>query len=203
MYIYGLCDPRTKEVRYIGASKNPKERLNRHIRSKESTHKWHWINSLLQQYIKPELFIIEDVPNDNWQWFEKFWIKQYKINGANLTNGTDGGDGVLGLRHSEESRHKMSISKKGMPSPNKGKHATEETRHKQSIAKIGKPSGAKGTHHSEEKRRKQSERFRELYQEGVITPPSQKGKKFSVEIRDRMCVSQKVRREREKKEKNV
>lgn len=31
-FIYSLKDPRTNEIKYVGKSNNPKNRLNRHIR---------------------------------------------------------------------------------------------------------------------------------------------------------------------------
>ncbi len=46
-----------------------------------------------------------------------------------------------GRHHSEEARRKMSLTRKGMPSPKKGKPGhpqTEETRRKQSLAHLGK-----------------------------------------------------------------
>ena len=56
----------------------------------------------------------------------------------------------LGKHPSEESRKKMSESKKGKPSWIKGKHHSEDTRKKMSEA-------TKGKHHSEETRKKISD----------------------------------------------
>jgi hypothetical protein len=53
----------------------------------------------------------------------------------------------LGHRHSEATRKKMSISRKGKPSNMLGKHHSEETKRKISLSKIG-------THHTEEARKK-------------------------------------------------
>ena len=50
-FIYGLCDPETNEIRYIGKSNQPKKRLQDHIYSCERTvtHKNNWIKSLLNK----------------------------------------------------------------------------------------------------------------------------------------------------------
>lgn len=47
--------------------------------------------------------------------------------GYNLTSG---GDGVLGLRHTDESKMRMSIAKQGINHPNYGKHLADTTREK-------------------------------------------------------------------------
>jgi hypothetical protein len=52
-----------------------------------------------------------------------------------LYNMTGGGDGASGLSHSEETRRKISDSKKGENNPNYGKTTSEETRKRISEAK--------------------------------------------------------------------
>ncbi len=68
-----------------------------------------------------------------------------KEDGGVLCNITKGGDGCLGIRHTEESKLKMSL-------PNKGKKISEW--HKQRISKFHK-----GKKHSEEYKKKMSERM--------------------------------------------
>jgi excinuclease UvrABC nuclease subunit len=48
VYIYGLQDPETKEVRYIGKANNPKVRYRQHIKGGRlnNQHKRGWINAL-------------------------------------------------------------------------------------------------------------------------------------------------------------
>lgn len=58
------------------------------------------------------------------------------------------------LKHSEESKKKMSIKRKGKPSNSKGKKRTEESKKKMSIVHIGLPSSRKGKHHTEEAKEK-------------------------------------------------
>ncbi len=95
--IYILIDPETNEVRYVGKTTNLKKRLNRHLNeSKKSTssHKKAWIKGLLKKGLEPQIQIIDEVKGDEWRFWEKYWIEQMKSWEFNLTNETDGGDGV-------------------------------------------------------------------------------------------------------------
>ena len=88
---------------------------------------------------------------------EIYYIKKYNsyINWENSNgyNETVGGDkGVKGLRHTKESKKKMSENKKGEKNSFYGKHHTEETKHQIS-------ERAKGRHHTEETK----EKLREIH----------------------------------------
>lgn len=60
----------------------------------------------------------------------------------------------VGLHHSEETKQKMSLVKKGLPSPKKGIPRPEETKQKISIAKKGIPTWNKGITWPEETKQK-------------------------------------------------
>ena len=92
-YIYILKDPITYEIRYVGKSNNPKRRLTYHLSKTKDigTHKRNWINSLNS---KPILEIIKEVPKNEWQKYEKFYIDYYLSIGCNLVNWGDGGEGL-------------------------------------------------------------------------------------------------------------
>ena len=94
-YIYTLIDPITKEIRYVGKSDNPKERLIEHIRKNKyiKTYKNIWIQSLTKKDLKPILEVVDTVDKTEWSEKEKYWIKHFKELGCKLTNLTDGGDG--------------------------------------------------------------------------------------------------------------
>jgi predicted GIY-YIG superfamily endonuclease len=96
VYIYTLEHPVTKEVRYIGKTKNPKERFHNHCNRlhNEHTHKRNWINSLRNQGLKPKMNILDEVTESEWKYWEKFWIEQFRQWGFNLVNHTSGGDGL-------------------------------------------------------------------------------------------------------------
>lgn len=61
---------------------------------------------------------------------EMHQIAQLRREGFPIINLTDGGDGVSGLVHSDESRKRISAAKMGYPSPRKGVTLSKETREK-------------------------------------------------------------------------
>lgn len=95
-FIYSLSDPRTNQIRYIGKANNPKARLVNHCNPARyrPTYKFNWIKELRGLGLKPILEILDEVPLDNWQFWEKFWIQLIKTWGFSLVNYTDGGDGL-------------------------------------------------------------------------------------------------------------
>lgn len=169
--IYGLLDPEKNTLRYVGKTVNPKRRLSRHISERfiHDSYKDRWIRKLLDKGIKPELIIIDEVPYDEWCFWEIHYISYFKMLGSKLTNSTNGGDqppSTKGRKHTKESRKKMSETKKGKDipwlnngprteehcvnlsksckgriSPNKGNKYSEEYKNKLSIAHIGLFSG--------------------------------------------------------------
>lgn len=96
VFIYTLSHPITKEVRYVGKTRNPKERYKNHLNKDHNkrSHKTNWIESLKAQKLKPVFEIIDEVPENEWKFWEQWWIQQMVIWGFNLTNHTIGGDGL-------------------------------------------------------------------------------------------------------------
>ena len=107
-YIYVLRDPRDNEVRYVGFTVNIKKRFHEHIseatRGIAKSHKARWINVLLNLDLRPIIEVIERGAGE-WQSVEQYWIRHYRMQGARLTNATDGGDGTL--NPSPETRKKL------------------------------------------------------------------------------------------------
>lgn len=124
-YIYALADSNTGIVKYIGKSNDPEHRLTTHLSTSrifKNTPKNAWLKSLS---VRPELIILDEVSKDNWEFWERYWISQFKTWGFDLKNSTDGGDGgntnqgkIFGPL-SEEIRSKISkTTKQGMLSEN-------------------------------------------------------------------------------------
>lgn len=150
VYIYGLRDPETHLIRYIGKAENPKARLSGHLRDKANCHRVHWIQGLLARGLKPEVVIIEKIEGEwPWQESERHWIDYGRRNGWDLTNNTDGGDGVCGLP--AETRSRMRKTWLGR------KHTPE------SLLRIG--AASRGRHHTPEHK----ERMRNLMRGRKIT----------------------------------
>lgn len=156
--IYALLDPRNEEIRYVGKTEGVlTHRLSVHISDakcgRDKCHRANWIRSLLRQDLKPSIQLIEEVPDEDWQWYETWWIVYGRVIGWNLTNSTLGGEGISGWKHSDEVRQKISEDKKGKyvgeSNPFFGKTHSEEFKHKMSGVK-------KGSVVSEETRRKMS-----------------------------------------------
>lgn len=133
-FIYALVDPRDVEIRYIGQTIRPKERLQNHCKEKSKCHRSHWIQQLRSLGLKPQMHIMEELEeSDPWKDREIWWIAYGRAEGWNLTNNTDGGDGVNGLP--EETRKRMALNWLGR------KHRPE------SLVKIGLAS--KGRKHDD------------------------------------------------------
>jgi hypothetical protein len=126
--IYGLVDPRTEEIRYIGKTrKSLSRRYSKHIREASDTtrsHKDAWIRQLYYLGLQPTVRVLEEIPEGEAELnsAERSWIQTFRMAGVNLTNMTDGGDcGPLpgeanpffGRHHSEESRKKISTGRRG------------------------------------------------------------------------------------------
>lgn len=93
--IYSLKDPETNLIRYIGKSNNVSKRFSAHLnRSRpHQTHKKNWIESLRKKGLKPIVEVVDIVPIGEWQFWETYWISQFKTWGFDLVNHTWGGDG--------------------------------------------------------------------------------------------------------------
>lgn len=175
--IYGLIDPNTNELRYIGKTNNQKVRLNRHHQLshlKSNSHHDNWIKSLLSSGQRAEMIIIETYNTyELLNQAEIDTIAYFKFIGCDLTNGTPGGDGRSNFKHSKETREKISkgnigkicsdSTKLAISMANKGNTVnigrvlSDETK-----AKIGKSNkiahqNDTGRPHSEETKKKLSE----------------------------------------------
>lgn len=133
VYIYGLVDPSTNELRYVGKTIHLKQRLRKHMTRLENNRKASWIKNLKEKGIKPELVIlevIEDSDDSDWQKWESWWIAYFLQLGCRLTNLNGGGQG--GIRPSDQTRQKQSLA-------HLGKTLSVTTRNKISHANKGVP----------------------------------------------------------------
>lgn len=155
--IYGLCEPQTWLLRYIGKSSSGLVRPRRHTHKtalKLRDHCHNWIRSLVESGRKPEIIVLETLPDDSsaaeLKNAEIRLISFFRSLGYPLTNLTDGGEGTSGYKQSEETRRKIGEANRvsllgnvpwnkglrtGRPAWNRGVSPSLETRAKMSKAK--------------------------------------------------------------------
>lgn len=124
--IYGIIDPRTHELFYVGKTKagRLRERMWAHRTAGRRNDKLlsaRKIRGILQDGYQPDAFVIETLSEDNWVDAEQFWIEYFKSIGCVLANHTIGGEGLNGVKHTKEAVAKMVTA-------NLGKKKSDECR---------------------------------------------------------------------------
>lgn len=98
-YFYYLIDPRDESVKYIGQSKNPKQRLFSHITESKIKNKSYyskknkWIRELSELGLKPVMTVFQEFKGSVHNAHLKEWeiITDHFERGIKLLNGNDGG----------------------------------------------------------------------------------------------------------------
>jgi len=117
-YIYYLTPSNNQnDIRYIGkTSFSLEQRLRGHLEDLKYSYKFYkanWIKSLFQQNLKPEIHLLDVIPEFEWQFWEIHYISLFRSWGFDLTNLTPGGEGVYkGFKHSEESEKRRKQKQK-------------------------------------------------------------------------------------------
>lgn len=150
--VYGLKDPITNRIRYVGKSSNYLYRPKEHLRDRnwngplKNTYLYRWIKKLNTKGLLPEIITLEST-NDGSRLalLERNWIAKLRKQGNRLCNLTEGGEGCSGRKVSKETKDKirkahfgrklseswrrnLSIAHKGLPSNRKGKKCSDETK---------------------------------------------------------------------------
>ena len=139
--IYGIVDPETNQLRYVGQTCNFLKRKSAHcsmaIRNINNTHIYNWLRSLYNKNITPEFIIIEECKKEDLDSLEIFYMDYFKMIGCNLTNSSVGGVSRRGFKQTEEMRQKLSLRMKGN-NWNKNKILPIKVRNKMSLSHTGK-----------------------------------------------------------------
>lgn len=128
--LYGLYDPLTGELRYIGNTTTSSTiRLKRHLEEarlcpNKRTHKLSWLRSLSTPPTVKTLAILCD--KQEAYRVEQRYIERLRFRGTRLVNANDGGLGSYGWRHTEDFKKKVGDRQRG-------KIVSTETRQKLSI----------------------------------------------------------------------
>lgn len=116
------------------------------IFSKQRSKQWHYV-------VNKHGFVAEIASkfkneNDAFE-HERFLIWCFKSIGIELINATEGGEGLSGFNHSEQTKFKISFK-------NSGRKLTEDHKLKLSLAKLGSNHHNFGNHHSDKTKEKLS-----------------------------------------------
>lgn len=111
VYIYTLStedDP--NNIRYVGKTNETlHRRLKRHLSpsylNENNNYKNNWLKKLLKENRKPIIKIIDEVSEDDWVFWEQYWISQFISWGFKLTNTTIGGEGIILTKEIIEKRN--------------------------------------------------------------------------------------------------
>lgn len=89
--IYGLYDPDTDELRYIGKANNAAKRLKTHVLERKLNRPINrWVNKLVVQGKCPVMRVLEIAQSNEWETAERRLIAFYRLT-TNLLNVADGG----------------------------------------------------------------------------------------------------------------
>lgn len=154
-FIYALIDPRDRQVRYVGFTTTTiQKRLARHLTDtiRKPYYVSKWLSQLLARGLIPDTLQLEEGSGPDWADAEIKWIAHFKSSGANLTNLTRGGDGIVGTTRSPEYREKLrqrmlgnKLTALSIPASiayHTGRITPPEVRAKMSVAHKGIPHSA-------------------------------------------------------------
>lgn len=113
--IYVLKEPDSLDIRYVGKTVNSLlSRLGSHISDAKNqninNHRVNWLRKLINGGKLPVIEEIDKCPWNESQGLETYYISYYKNLGCNLVNETEGGEGTLGNKQSQETVQKRKDS---------------------------------------------------------------------------------------------
>lgn len=83
--VYGLVDPRSGTVRYVGQARDPAARLEGHLES-PSRRVGEWVAELAAEGLVPEVRVLDVVPEEVVMGREQEWISGFNRTGPELLN---------------------------------------------------------------------------------------------------------------------
>ena len=128
-YTYAHYKTGTGEIFYIGKGKG-----NRY-KSKDCRKNEYWKRIVNKYGMTAEILAYWKTEKEALD-HEKLLISSFRDMGYKLTNLTNGGEGLSGLKFSEEHKHKLKIARQGKK-PNLGNKHSKETKLLLSAKKIG------------------------------------------------------------------
>jgi len=84
-------------------SNNPEKRLKDHHKDSRGSHKASWFKNMRDAGVTARMDLLEGFScRADANAAEIFWIAQFRAWGFDLTNATDGGEGVVGYKYTPE-----------------------------------------------------------------------------------------------------
>ena len=138
--IYGLIDPRTLLVRYVGKTARGLQRVRRHDkkRTSDQTHCANWVRSLQRLGLRHLWCVLDECSFQKLSEQECWWIAYGRACGWPLTNHSEGGDGA-GVGHSVSAATRVKLSsatKKQWQSPSHREHMQRVSERESSKRKL-------------------------------------------------------------------
>lgn len=153
--VYGLRETGTETIQYIGqTTRSLKVRLNAHLYDPKNTPKAVWVRS-----VEGRVEAVELERDGIHGLSERYHILRFKERGQSLLNRSAGGGGVLGYKHSEETREKISLARRGKPLSEYHRMRVSEGQRGKKVsdeARVNLSKSAKGRLMAEETKRKLS-----------------------------------------------
>lgn len=143
-FIYALCEPGTRTVKYIGKSKHPKQRFTEHLRESATFDSYlgHWLLSLSRRGEVPNMVILSEVPMELGDAEEIRYIAAARNSlGMRLVNATDGGDGLNNPSRETREKLRRAITPERaefIGALNRGKRLSQQERKNISIKNTGR-----------------------------------------------------------------
>ena len=133
--VYGLYDPRTNELCYIGKSSIGLKRPRCHLHAPSKKLRnfcTRWLRKLYKLNLKPTIKVLKRAKSGKEAFdVERELIAKALSEGCELMNMTSGGEGSVGFKHTKESKKKMSAVAMG-------RKFSEETREKLRVSATGR-----------------------------------------------------------------
>ncbi len=118
--IYGLSDPITGELRYVGKSEKGLSRPRSHasaclLKKNTNPHKCNWVRKLLSKGLSYRIHVLQELPDSAILGeAEIFWIGYFRGMGCRLLNISTGGDaGAKGWVPSAETKARIGAGNRG------------------------------------------------------------------------------------------
>jgi len=119
--IYGLIDPQTNKIKYVGSTKNLKSRLKNHcnvnsLPEGSFSDRSVWLREIYGKGLFPTAVILETCEDGVWpEDREEFWVRELKRQGADLVNvGLGNNDRMEAIKKARQRRINHFTGSKGV-----------------------------------------------------------------------------------------